>query len=669
MISLSLIVIAIHCSLFTLRLSYLIKSGLFSGNGSIPVVALPGMLFCMFAHTLLWLALILLLVFISKGLARAFVLDRGQQFYCGLSIWLIAIVGIHMMNIVYFPRSVFTEIFASIINPQLAHAIGISCVFLLGVSSIIALLSWLRLSFRTRFWVYVTPILLLLALLHNTLLDQPVNARAISSRQQPNILIIGIDSLRADAISQNQQVKMPHLWNFLQHSTYFTHAVTPLGRTFPAWVSILTGQYPLHNGARFDLIPMQYLMLQQGMARQLQQQGYQTVYATDEKRFSPIDQSFGFDKLIGPGIGINDFFIGLFNDFPLSNLVVNTPIGRWLFPYNYDNRADHVTYYPGTFSRELTRFIAKPRAKPLFMAIHLCLPHFPYVWANSADDIFTAKSSQQLLRAFLIAAQQADQQFAMILKALKQNHALDNTLVVVLSDHGESLGLAGDRLTDAKNYIPPNNHLSHGPWYLQHQGKDLATSFGHGNDVLSPSQNTVLLAMRIYGRHPHPASLQTFTASLLDIKPTIFAYLQLPIQQSDGESLLPYLINPTTPAPAARALFAETGFMPKGLNTIQPVLNTLVQLGINYYEVNPETGYVSLQSKRLPELIREKQRAVYYKQWLLGIYSEDNQKLPVLVNLTTQQWTDDLATTFAKNSPVKQMMQELRQFYGKSLTG
>ncbi|NMG17839.1 alkaline phosphatase family protein [Aromatoleum bremense] len=72
----------------------------------------------------------------------------------------------------------------------------------------------------------------------------PANAR--------NIIIIGIDSLSATAFEANRQY-LPNLAELLAQGTSFENAYTPIGRTFPAWMSILSGMSPAEHGAVFNL--------------------------------------------------------------------------------------------------------------------------------------------------------------------------------------------------------------------------------------------------------------------------------------------------------------------------------------------------------------------------------------------------------------------------------
>ncbi len=94
-------------------------------------------------------------------------------------------------------------------------------------------------------------------------------------------------------------------------------------------MSILTGRSPRSTGAMFNLIRREDVNDYPTIADLLATEGYTTVFATDEVRFSNIDESYGFDRIITPPIGAADFLIGQVGDLPLSNVVANTPLG-WI---------------------------------------------------------------------------------------------------------------------------------------------------------------------------------------------------------------------------------------------------------------------------------------------------------------------------------------------------
>src|SRR3989338_2547958 len=165
--------------------------------------------------------------------------------------------------------------------------------------------------------------------------------------EKPNIILIGIDSLRPDFLGFFGYAQIsPHIDQFLDHATVFSESLTPLARTFPSWVSMLTGVYPKLNTIRTNLGDQSHLQFNTTLPAILRQHGYKTIFATDETRFSNIDQRYCFDETVTPPIGFNDFLLGTLNDFPLSNLVVNTTLGKYLFPHTYANRAVFETYEP-----------------------------------------------------------------------------------------------------------------------------------------------------------------------------------------------------------------------------------------------------------------------------------------------------------------------------------
>jgi hypothetical protein len=65
---------------------------------------------------------------------------------------------------------------------------------------------------------------------------------------RPSVLLLVVDSLRTDRIESPDV--MPATRHLLLEGTLFRHAFTPVARTFPSWVSLLTGREPRHTGVR-----------------------------------------------------------------------------------------------------------------------------------------------------------------------------------------------------------------------------------------------------------------------------------------------------------------------------------------------------------------------------------------------------------------------------------
>src|SRR6185503_9303134 len=61
-------------------------------------------------------------------------------------------------------------------------------------------------------------------------------AKRPDALERPNVLLIGVDSLRADHFDPSH---MPELSRFIEHGTRFDRAYVSLPRTFPSWTTLL----------------------------------------------------------------------------------------------------------------------------------------------------------------------------------------------------------------------------------------------------------------------------------------------------------------------------------------------------------------------------------------------------------------------------------------------
>jgi len=475
-----------------------------------------------------------------------------------------------------------------------------------------------------------------------------------------------MDALRPDFLSYfGSDLKTRHFDNFLNQSTVFAETITPIARTFPAWVSIFTGNYPKENQVRFDLEDQTNLHLANSLPAILQQQGYETIYAMDETRFSNVDKNFGFDKIITPPVGIDDFFLGTFNDFPLSNLVINTVIGKWLFPYSYANRPAYVSYDPNSFLKMMRPALAQAHQKPLFLAVHFCLPHMPYFWKS-----FSYVNTNTPVLQYDAAIKRADRLFADFLTMLSNEGFLKHSIVVLLSDHGEALELRGDRITYHDRYIPgANNPVGNIPKFYppNFAEEKVNQSAGHGTDVLGMSQYHSVLAFRLYGLAENQKTAVAGITSLMDIKPTILSLLNIPYAKVSGHSLKESILGKSAELARNEDYFIESDFSPASIRTVHPETREVLFEGIRYFQIDPVTTRLTVKKSMAELIISSKQYADIYQNWILALYPQQhNHVIPILVNLQTGQWTDDLATPFAKSSPAQHMLAALQTFYGQS---
>lgn len=146
------------------------------------------------------------------------------------------------------------------------------------------------------------------AILLTVLAWQPhssISKRA-SHPSKPNVLILAADSLRADRFNATT---MPLMSRFIEErGVTFENAYVSLPRTFPSWVTILTGRYPHEHGIRsmfpthaerekdFDALPQRF-----------EAAGYRASVVSDFAGdiFSRI--SLGFSRVDAPIFNLPEF--------------------------------------------------------------------------------------------------------------------------------------------------------------------------------------------------------------------------------------------------------------------------------------------------------------------------------------------------------------------------
>ena len=237
-----------------------------------------------------------------------------------------------------------------------------------------------------------------------------------TSKVQPqsgqNVLLITIDTLRADRLGcyGYSRGTTPNIDRLAREGVLFEDAIAQVPVTLPSHVSLLTSTFPPVNGVRdntyFRLDPEALTL-----AEIFQTVGYQTGAFVGAY---VLDASFG----LGQGFDVYDArmkarggdAVGTFSE-RRANEVVDA-FGRWL------GEAD-----PG---------------KPFFAWVHLFDPHTPYAAPSPFRERYVSSPYDGEI-AYV------DDQIGVLLKELDARGLEDNTLIVLTSDHGESLGEHGER--------------------------------------------------------------------------------------------------------------------------------------------------------------------------------------------------------------------------------
>ncbi|TNF19279.1 MAG: DUF229 domain-containing protein, partial [Vibrionaceae bacterium] len=426
-----------------------------------------------------------------------------------------------------------------------------------------------------------------------------------ANNTQPNILVIGVDSLRPDETGYfgSDGELTPYIDSFLLHSAVYEDAYTPYARTFPAWMSILTGKEPVNHKGRFNLIDHSYLDTTQTIAWWMKERGYRTVYGFDERRFNNIDASFGYDEVVGPKPGAMGFVLGQY-DYPMINLLANTVVGKYLFPEMYLNRGRSGNYDPEKYNQALLDEITADPSKPVFLTAHFLLPHFPW---SSRDNEELQHFEKPKDPADLFAYQyrmmlkQVDRQFGQFMEQLQAAGVLDNAQVFLLSDHGDGFAFDKDILKAAREDMPFEVETN---------------TRGHATNVLNLGQYRVVLAGRSYGNRSFMPGRVKGNASLMDVAPTVLDLLGEPLEgeKFDGVSLLSSSENQRD----MRNLFLESGFKTLSVTADDMTIEKVLNEGIKAYTVNAD-GKLVVRDIWYDQILETKHRAVVKGDWQLSM--------------------------------------------------
>lgn len=465
--------------------------------------------------------LIALCLFLLRDLAQYWKWNSIQKWVWSTIFILFFLLTLAFINALTFPLSTaFPNI--DIVLYQIPH---ISIIWGLLITYGISFLVWATVLAKKHTQIFLL-LLIILAFFPTHIFDHKLHANI---KNQPNIILIGIDSLRPDHINLNkpdESILMPHLGHWLKDAAIFNDAITPLGRTFPALTSIMTGLYPINHGARENLIALNDVNTEWTLAKTLQKAGYTTAFAMDESRFANFTTEYGFDEVLTPRQGIVDFLFGSVIDTVGTNLVGFLPAGEWLNPIGYANRAASASYLPKQFDAQLSSLVSRLPNHSSHLMVHFCLPHWPYMpsrnFSKALQTGLTYKTSERYARALSAV----DNQFNTLMLQLKKEGKLEDAIVAVYSDHGEQLPIEPDNVF--------NNTLFE---------KTGSGSFnGHGTSIFSPSQNQVLLSFQRY-KNGNPSignGIRTTPAILNDIPHTVLGLLdrnELSIVSKDGINL------------------------------------------------------------------------------------------------------------------------------------
>lgn len=315
--------------------------------------------------------------------------------------------------------------------------------------------------------------------------------QAASRRPPPDVYLVTIDTLRADHVHcyGYERIQTPALDGLARDGIRFAQAFTPSPITNTSHASILTGLLPSAHGVTDFAKPL--VTAHSTWAELLKKSGYQTgafigAVILDSKALAPgLDRGFDF-----------------YDNFPQHSQTKS----RW---GRVERRGLDVVRRAETWRD------AHPR-DPHFVWVHLYDPHDPY-----EPPLPYSKLYKDRLYDGEIAF--ADSALANFVGHLKQRGWYENSLIIVVGDHGEGLG--------------------------EHHEQT------HGIFLYDSTLHVPLIFKLPSGNTGRVIQSQVRTT---DILPTVLDILNIsPPERLDGESLKPYFAGTEM---SSRILFGETDY-------------------------------------------------------------------------------------------------------------
>jgi choline-sulfatase len=286
----------------------------------------------------------------------------------------------------------------------------------------------------------------------------------------PNVLLITLDTFRADRINANT----PNLQKLAAESVRFTNADSPVPLTLPAHCSILSGVLPLHHGVRNN----------GANAFPTDRNTLATIFSAAAYRTGAFVSSFVLDHRFGLQRGFDRYDDEIPRD---ATAEANT--------LEAERRGDVTVDHALAWLRETG-------ARPYFAWVHLYDAHAPYAPPAPYPQTYDGEI------AFV------DAQVGRLLGVVDRK----NTIVLIVGDHGESLGEHGE--------------LTHG---------------------LLVYEATLHVPMLLAAPDADPHQVKTPVSSI-DIAPTLAQLAGLKVGRADGIEL------PLKGEPDSKDLYAESQY-------------------------------------------------------------------------------------------------------------
>jgi arylsulfatase A-like enzyme/Tfp pilus assembly protein PilF len=236
-------------------------------------------------------------------------------------------------------------------------------------------------------------------------------APALAKLRPVNVLLVTIDTLRADRLGcyGYQDAATPVLDGLAASGALFENAVAPTPLTPPSHASMFTGQYPHVHGVRNT-------------------GGF--VLQSSSVTLAEILQQQGWDTAAFVGASVLKKIVGLDQGFTTYDDQMPKPDA------SRQMREDPERSAAAVVDRAIT-WLDGQSGGPFFLWVHVFDPHIPYEPPAPFDQQYRA-------RPYDGEVAYTDRELGRLFEAVGKKAPPQETLTVVMADHGESLSEHGE---------------------------------------------------------------------------------------------------------------------------------------------------------------------------------------------------------------------------------
>jgi len=344
--------------------------------------------------------------------------------------WMRAMAQAFGMNFVYFDLGYAGLLVVLAIAAAAVTWFRFTSVFHIAVFGIVATISWAN---------------------YFQAVDRPELADTQPADGSPNVILVVIDTLRADALSVNgnTRIETPNIDRFAENSINFVNAVVPSPWTTPTMTTMLSGVSPLVHQAtqRLSAAPEELETLSETLANA----GYRTM-------------AVGKNPVIGPHVNLDQGFHE-YSWYPTPELGVSlgSEALAFVLPWVFD--VDPSTAQLVDKGLQPLVNHNHPGGRPFFLWLHIFDPHMPYepplkYLPNLQDNpphpnigldmpfgafknirlgqhVPGADEREWIRTLYEAEVRYVDDELGRFFQRLRDEGLYDDALIIVVSDHGE----------------------------------------------------------------------------------------------------------------------------------------------------------------------------------------------------------------------------------------